>query len=152
MYKHSNLIINCFKVVCKILKMERGRYFISSLLFCKNDKPGSVTLRYRSMLVIYLAPTSRLESSSLPITKVRAALCVTLLQHLVTYLALQHIRFTMPCTLLHKRWSLKPPFHPYQTLLLGGIFSVALAVDPTLYWVSYQLGSMLLCVARTFLF
>lgn len=121
------------------------------LLFCKNDKPGSVTLRYRSMLVIYLAPTSQRESSSLPITKVRATLCITLLQHLVTYLALQHIRFTMRSTLLHNRWSLTPPFHPYQTLLYGGIFSVALSVNPTLYWVSYPLGSMLLYVARTFL-
>lgn len=104
------------------------------------------------MLVIYLAPTSQRESSSLPITKVRAALCATLLYHLVTYLALQHIRFTMHYALLHSRWSLTPPFHPYQTLLLGGIFSVALSVNPTLHWVSYPLGSMLLFVARTFLF
>jgi hypothetical protein len=103
------------------------------LLFCKNDKPGSVTLRYRSMLVIYLAPASQRESSSLPITKVRATLCIAFLQHLVTYLALQHIRFAMRSALLHNRWSLTPPFHPYHALLHGGIFSVALSVNPTLY-------------------
>ena len=35
-----------------------GAFCINS----KNDKPGSVSLRYQSIPVIYLAPTSQLES------------------------------------------------------------------------------------------
>lgn len=101
--------------------------------------------------VIYLAVTSQLQSSSLPITKVRIALCVVLRQHLVTYLALQPVRFAMQSLSLTTRWSLTPPFHPYPARRRGGIFSAALSVNPTLYQVSYPLGSTASCVARTFL-
>lgn len=105
----------------------------------------------RDIPVIYLGAISQLPSSSLPITKVRIALCIARRQYLVTYLALQPVRFAMQSLSLTTRWSLTPPFHPYLVRRRGGIFSAALSVNLTLYEISYPLGSTVSCVARTFL-
>jgi len=42
----------------------------------------------------------------------------------------------MPSLLPNLRWALTPPFHPYQ--LLGGIFSVALAVGSRLPGITWH--------------
>jgi len=44
----------------------------------------------------------------------------------------------MPSLLPNLRWALTPPFHPYQ--LLGGIFSVALAVGSRLPGITWLLA------------
>ena len=51
----------------------------------------------------------------------------------VSYLALHPMGFSVPRRLRFARWSLTPPFHPYQHRLrnAGGIFSVALSVGTT---------------------
>src|SRR3954447_15088615 len=49
---------------------------------------------------------------------------------LLPYLVLLHVGFTLPAGLLLPRCALTAPFHPYPTLRQGGIFSVALSVEP----------------------
>ena len=46
------------------------------------------------------------------------------------YLALHPMGFAVPPRLRSARWALTPPFHPYPGRSRGGIFSVALSVNP----------------------
>ena len=50
----------------------------------------------------------------------------------IPYLALLPMGFSVPPRLLSERWALTPPFHPYRRFLRGGLFSVALSVNPAL--------------------
>ena len=78
-----------------------------------------------------------------------------------SYLALHPMGFSVPRRLRFARWSLTPPFHPYQRFLrnAGGIFSVALSVG-TIHTVtarvylncnSLELRGIALYGVRTFL-
>src|ERR1035438_6596060 len=49
---------------------------------------------------------------------------------LLPYLVLLRVGFSLPAELLLPRCALTAPFHPYPTLRRGGIFSVALSVEP----------------------
>jgi hypothetical protein len=49
---------------------------------------------------------------------------------LLPYLVLLRVGFTLPAELLLPRCALTAPFHPYPALPRGGIFSVALSVEP----------------------
>lgn len=46
------------------------------------------------------------------------------------YLALHPMGFAVPPCLRLARWALAPPFHPYPGRSRGGLFSVALSVNP----------------------
>ena len=48
------------------------------------------------------------------------------------YLVLLRVGFALPAALLRRRCALTAPFHPYPALPPGGIFSVALSVEPGL--------------------
>ncbi len=53
-------------------------------------------------------------------------------QLLLPYLVLLHVGFSLPERLLPPRCALTAPFHPYPRRSTGGIFSVALSVEPAL--------------------
>lgn len=67
----------------------------------------------------------------------------------ITYLVFQPMRFSLPLLSPEERWALTPQFHPYPSTRSGryifcGTFCVPLPGP-------FPLGSMVLCVARTFL-
>lgn len=74
------------------------------------------------------------------------------------YLIFQPIRFALPPSSLSGRWALTPPFHPYpstcsgQALCLEAVcFLWHYLSSDRLQSEAFPLGSMALCVARTFL-
>ena len=74
------------------------------------------------------------------------------------YLALHPMGFAVPPRLRSARWALTPPFHPYPGRSRGGIFSVALSVNPpsrvscpSVSPAEPELRGIVSCGVRTFL-
>ncbi len=79
------------------------------------DKPGSVIVPRGTGTIIPLGLASPQGSSSLPGRRAgRALYCAREQQHVLPYLALLRVGFSLPLPLPEARCALTAPFHPYR--------------------------------------
>lgn len=83
-----------------------------------------VVSRILSRTIIHLGRGLLTASSNLPEQRVETPLP----EGTCSYLVLLPMGFTLPLLLPEARCAFTAPFHPYLTLRLGGIFSVALSL------------------------